>query len=70
MVQTATIKIDGMNCGGCAGSVTRALQRVDGVDHVEVTLAPQAAQVTFDPAKVGLPALVTAIKSAGYEVVA
>jgi copper chaperone CopZ len=70
MMQTATIRVDGMNCEGCAGSVTRALQRVDGVDHVEVTLASQVAQVTFDPAKVGLPALVTAIKNAGYEVVA
>jgi copper chaperone len=70
MMQTATIRIDGMSCGGCVGSVTRALQRVDGVDHVDVTLAPQVAHVTFDPAKVQLPALVTAIKDAGYEVVA
>jgi copper chaperone len=69
-MQTATIKVDGMSCGGCVGSVTRALQRVDGVVHVEVTLATQEARVSFDPAKVELPALATAIKDAGYEVVA
>ena len=69
-MQTATIRIDGMSCGGCVSSVTRALQRVNGVDYVEVTLAPQVAQVTFDPAKVELPALIKAVKDAGYEVVA
>jgi copper chaperone len=70
MMQTATIRIDGMSCGGCVGSVTRALQRVEGVDTVDVTLAPQVASVTFDPAKVELPALVAAIRDAGYEAVA
>ena len=59
-----------MSCGGCVGSVTRALQRVDGVDHVDVTLAPPVASVTYDSGKVELPALVTAIQNAGYEVVA
>jgi copper chaperone len=69
-METATIRIDGMTCGGCVGSVTRALQRVNGVDEVDVTLAPPVAHVGFDATKVALPALVTAITDAGFDVVA
>ena len=66
-MQTATIAIEGMSCGGCVASVTRALQRVEGVDHVEVTLAPPVANIAFDPGRVALPALLAAIRDAGYE---
>jgi len=69
-METITMSVKGMSCGGCVASVTRVLKAVPGVSDVAVTLDPAAAKVTFDPAKTGAPALRTAIEDAGYDVVA
>lgn len=67
-MQTSVIKIEGMTCGGCATSVTRALQRLDGIQSVNVTLIPPQATVTFDTMHVEQASLVAAIEDAGYGV--
>ena len=67
-MQIETITIGGMTCGGCVGSVTRALQRIGGVHDVEVTLAPPRARVAFDPTLVDVARSKTAIEDAGYEI--
>ena len=37
-MQTITLNIDGMTCGGCVKSVTRLLEGVEGVEKAEVSL--------------------------------
>ena len=37
-MQTTELKVDGMTCGSCVASVTKALKRVPGVQDVEVDL--------------------------------
>ncbi len=69
-METISINVQAMSCGGCVASVTRALKAVPGVDDVAVTLSPGVASVTFDPARTGAAALRTAIEDAGYDVVA
>ncbi|MEO8508101.1 MAG: heavy-metal-associated domain-containing protein [Betaproteobacteria bacterium] len=69
-METITMNVQGMTCGGCVASVTRVLKAVPGVADVAVTLTPGAAKVTFDPARTGAPALRSAIEGAGYDVVA
>jgi len=69
-METITMNVQGMTCGGCVASVTRVLKAVPGVDEVAVTLQPGTAKVTFDPARTGAPALRTAVEDAGYDVVA
>ena len=69
-METITMNVQGMTCGGCVASVTRVLQAVPGVADVAVTLQPGAAKVTFDPARTSAPALKGAIVEAGYDVVA
>ena len=39
-MRTETIKIGGMTCGGCVSTVTKALNAVDGVKDVAVSLNP------------------------------
>jgi copper chaperone len=68
-METITMNVQGMSCGGCVASVTRVLKAVPGVTDVEVTLEPGAAKVSFDPAKTGAPALRSAVEDAGYDVV-
>ena len=38
MVQTTTLRIAGMSCGACVRHVTRALDGITGVVHVDVDL--------------------------------
>jgi copper chaperone len=69
-METVTLGVQGMSCGGCVASVTRALRAVPGVSDVSVTLQPGTAKVTFDPARTAVPALKSAVEDAGYDVVA
>ena len=69
-METVTINVQGMTCGGCVASVTRVLKAVPGVDQVEVKLMPGQATVRYDAAKVTVPVLESAIVGAGYDVAA
>ena len=67
-METVTLKVDGMTCGGCVASVTRVLKATPGVDTAVVRLDAGSATVTFDPARTSVPALKSAIEDAGYAV--
>jgi copper chaperone len=66
-METATLKVGGMTCQGCARSVTRVLQGLEGVAGAEVSLDAAQAKVTFDPAQVDVARLKAAIEQAGYQ---
>lgn len=42
------LKVDGMHCAGCAGSIERALKRVEGVRGVEVDRERKRAVIEHD----------------------
>lgn len=65
-MQTHSFDISGMTCGGCTGSVQRALSQIDGVSHAEVTLRPSVATVVTDPARVTPAQIESAITRLGY----
>lgn len=67
-MQTQLFKVAGMTCGGCTGSVTRALKAINGVGDVEVSLATGEAKVQFDEALTSPDQLASAVKKAGYGV--
>ena len=67
-METVTMNVKGMTCGGCVASVTRVLKAVPGVDSVDVKLQPGQATVRYDASKVELPRLKAAIEDAGYDV--
>ena len=67
-MRTETIKIGGMTCGGCVSNVTNAINAVDGVKNVEVTLKTGAARIEFDEGTTSPALLRAAVKRAGYEV--
>ena len=66
-MQTTELKVDGMTCGSCVASVTKALERVPGVQHVEVDLGSGIARVRGEHAAHQVPELVAALVEAGYE---
>ena len=65
-MQTETLKVTGMTCGGCVDSVTRALVAVDGVHNVNVSLANKEAKIDFDVTMTSTDKLANAIEKAGY----
>ena len=67
-METVTLKVEGMTCGGCVASVTRVLKAMPGVGDAVVQLDARSATVTFDPARTSVPALKSAIEDAGYAV--
>lgn len=63
-----TVKLDvpGMTCTLCPITIKKALEKVDGVSKVDVSYEKKEAVVTFDDARTGIEALLTATKNAGY----
>ena len=60
------LNVEGMSCQHCVAHVTQALEAVEGVSRVEVSLEDASAIVEFDGA-VSDEALIAAVKNAGYE---
>nr|NOY02930.1 copper-translocating P-type ATPase [Gammaproteobacteria bacterium] len=63
---TYDLPISGMTCASCAGRVERALRKVSGAEHVSVNLTTEKARVQAPADR--LPALVDAVREAGYGV--
>ena len=68
-MQTETMNVRGMTCGGCISTVTQALLALAGVGHVDVSL-PGKASVEFDEKQTSRERLQSAVKDAGYGVAA
>ena len=67
-MQTVTLGISGMTCGGCVRSVTNVLTALDGVAKAEVSLEKRNAVVDYDPGRVGIEQLKHSVAEAGFEV--
>ena len=65
-MQTLSFDVNGMTCGGCTGSVQRALSKLDGISLAEVSLSPGLATVVADPAQVTPAQIEAAISQLGY----
>lgn len=66
-MEKITLKVGGMTCMGCVGSVTRVLQAVDGVSEVAVSLEKAQAEVGFDPSRTKREDLCAAVEGAGFD---
>ena len=62
----SSLRIGGMHCAACAGTIEQALGRVAGVLEARVSAAAQCATVRWDASLTRPSSLVRAIESAGY----
>jgi len=67
-MQTETLKLTGMTCEGCAKSVSKALNALDGVHEVVVSLSAGEAAVRYDEHLTSHDQLKSALEGAGYGV--
>ncbi len=62
----ADLAITGMTCASCVARVERKLGKLEGVSQAGVNLATERAAVTFDPARLSVADLLSAVEAAGY----
>ena len=67
-METVTINITGMACGGCSSTVQQALLALNGVEAAAVSHVNGVAEVRFDPARVDADRMIAAIRQAGYSI--
>ena len=67
-MQTETIKVSGMTCGGCSSKVAHALKAVNGVHDVAVSLSNNEAAVRYDEKLTSPDLMKLALEAAGYGV--
>ena len=65
----STIRVDGMKCAKCSGSVEKALKATEGVEKVEISLDRKEAVVEYDDAKVTEAKLREVINATGFKAV-
>ena len=65
-LQSVTFDMQNMTCAMCSITIKKALKAVDGVQNVTVDADAKTADVTFDPQKTSIEALIKAPTNAGY----
>ncbi len=69
ITKKAIIRVDGMTCAKCTGSVEKALKATPGVEKVEVSLQRKEAVVEYDDEKVTEAKLREVINATGFKAV-
>ncbi|HZS74736.1 MAG TPA: heavy metal translocating P-type ATPase [Candidatus Nitrosotalea sp.] len=67
-IKRTALKISGMHCAGCVGTIQKSISEVPGVSKVEVNLATEKATLEFDNSITKLDSIEKAIEAAGYKV--
>ena len=67
MPEKKTVKVGGMHCATCVSTVEKSLKKLDGTIDVVVNLATEEAQIVYEPQKIGVNDIKSAIEDAGYE---
>ncbi len=64
--QTVSLNIERMSCALCPVTVRKAIERIDGVQHVDVDYDTKTATVTFDDSKTTKTDVAQASTDVGY----
>jgi len=65
--EKARIHITGMTCTTCAASIEKGLAETPGVERAKVDFASEKASIDYDPSKVDLASIKSAISQLGYQ---
>jgi len=65
----STIRVEGMKCAKCSGSVEKALKATQGVESVEVSLQRKEVVVQYDDEKVTEVKLREVINATGFKAI-
>lgn len=63
------ILVEGMTCGHCVETVTKAVNSLGGINHVSVDLDKKQVSVDFDENRIDPDTISSKIIEVGFEVV-
>ncbi len=66
MIETVSISVSGMKCGGCEATVNKTLSAITGVASVKASHTEKKVDVEYDPDVTDLDILEDAITDAGF----
>lgn len=59
-------QVSGMSCAACQANVTKAVQKLDGVNNVDVSLLGNSMKVDYDENTVDADAIIASVEKIGY----
>ena len=65
-LDTVTLHVEGMTCGGCTLATRKVLERLAGVTKAKVSYEEKRATVVYDPAKVTVQQMIAAVATLKY----
>jgi copper chaperone len=68
MMQTDSMNVSGMQCGGCSTKMALALNAVSGVEDVQVSLASGQVTVRYDERRTSPHQLEATVIASGFGV--
>ena len=69
MIQKKTIAVLGMMCAGCAASVDRKLNSLEGIVSASVNLPGRTVLVEYDDERITMEQMKQAVSAIGYDMV-
>lgn len=67
LIMETTLHVQGMTCAHCEASVKGALEKLAGVQRVDVNLETGDVAVTYDEGKVTIDKMREAVEEQGYD---
>ena len=59
-------QVTGMSCAACSAAVERGVNKLEGLQRVQVNLLRNVMDVEYDPEKLDSAAIIAAVEKAGY----
>ncbi len=66
-MKKAVCRVKGMSCAACSASVERILNRKDGIESAQVSLAAEEASIIYDENKISIEEMQEAVKKGGFK---
>lgn len=68
-MKSATLKVEGMHCTGCASMIRSQVATLPGVKTADVSFEKRLARVLYDPQAIDELKIAEAVRKLGYRVV-
>jgi len=65
----AAYLVEGMTCSGCERTVQKVITNLEGVESAKADLQTSTVSVVYDPEKVSIDQIKTAVDKVGYKFV-
>ncbi len=66
-ISTVEFKCDGMTCTGCEKTITKSVQKLDGIKDIVADYKTKSVKVAFDSTKSDITAIEKAINDVKYK---